>query len=179
MTPQRQLKVEVSIEMDDGSVGVYVGFRIQHNGARGPYKGGLRYHPEVDEDEVNALASLMSWKTAVVGIPYGGAKGGIQVDPRTLSLHELERLTRKFTDQIQVVIGPEVDIPAPDINTNGQTMAWIMDQYSKYHGYSPGVVTGKTIATAHDAISPVSGLRQRSRSMNVNGSSSENTNPTP
>jgi glutamate dehydrogenase (NAD(P)+) len=145
MTPQRQLKVEVAIERDDGSVGVFEGFRIQHNGARGPYKGGLRYHHDVDEDEVNALASLMSWKTAVVGIPYGGAKGGIQIDPRTLSPGELERVTRKFTDQIQVVIGPDVDIPAPDVNTDGQTMAWIMDQYSKSRGYSPGVVTGKPI----------------------------------
>jgi glutamate dehydrogenase (NAD(P)+) len=145
MTPQRSLKVEVAIERDDGSVAVFEGFRIQHNGARGPFKGGLRYHPEVDEGEFNALASLMSWKSAVVGIPHGGAKGGIQLDPRTLSLGELERVTRKFTDQIQVVIGPEVDIPAPDVNTDAQTMAWIMDQYSKSHGYSPGVVTGKPL----------------------------------
>jgi len=144
-TPQRQLKVEVAIERDDGSVGVFEGFRIQHNGARGPYKAGLRFHHDVDEDEMNALASLMSWKTAVVAIPFGGAKGGVQVDPRTLSLGELERVTRRFTDQIQVVIGPDVDIPAPDVNTDGQTMAWIMDQYSKYHGYSPGVVTGKPL----------------------------------
>jgi glutamate dehydrogenase (NAD(P)+) len=145
ISPNRQLKVEASIEMDDGSVGVFHGFRIQHNDARGPYKGGLRYHPEVDEDEVNALASLMSWKTAVVGIPFGGAKGGIQVDPRSLSAGELERLTRKFTDQIRVVIGPRTDIPAPDVNTGGQEMAWIMDQYSKFAGYSPGVVTGKPL----------------------------------
>ena len=145
VTPERQVKVEVAIEMDDGSLGVYEGFRVQHNDARGPYKGGLRFHHEVDQDEVNALASLMTWKTAVVGIPYGGAKGGIQVDPRGLSLAELERLTRKFTDKIEVVIGPQVDIPAPDVNTDGQTMAWIMDQYSKYHGYSPAVVTGKPI----------------------------------
>ncbi len=145
ITPDRQVKVEVALEMDDGSIGVYNGFRIQHNNARGPFKGGLRYHPEVDEDEVNALASLMTWKTAIVGVPFGGAKGGIQVDPRNLSLHELERLTRRLTDQIEVVIGPRVDIPAPDVNTDGQTMAWIMDQYSKYNGYSPGVVTGKPI----------------------------------
>ncbi len=144
-TPERQLQVAVPIERDDGSVAVYEGFRIQHNAARGPFKGGLRYHPEVDEGEVNALASLMSWKTAVVGIPYGGAKGGVQVDPRTLSPGEVERLTRKFTEEIQVVIGPTVDIPAPDVNTDAQTMAWIMDQYSKAHGYSPGVVTGKPI----------------------------------
>ncbi len=145
MTPTRQLKVAVAIEMDDGSVGVFEGFRVQHNAARGPFKGGLRFHQEADQGEVNALASLMTWKTAVVGIPYGGAKGGIRVDPRTLNPGELERMTRKFTDQIHDVIGPEVDIPAPDVNTDGQIMAWIMDQYSKYHGYSPGVVTGKPI----------------------------------
>ena len=145
MLPVRQLKVEVAIEMDDGSVGVYEGFRIQHNDARGPFKGGLRFHHEVDQDEVNALASLMTWKTAVVGIPYGGAKGGIQVDPRQLSIRELERLTRKFTDRVHNFIGPNLDIPAPDVNTGGEQMAWIMDQYSKFHGYSPGVVTGKPI----------------------------------
>jgi glutamate dehydrogenase (NAD(P)+) len=145
MTPMRQLQVSVPIERDDGSVGVYSGFRVQHNDARGPFKGGLRYHPEADEGEVNALANLMSWKTALVGIPYGGAKGGVQVDPRELSQGELERLTRKFTEEIQVVIGPTVDIPAPDMNTGAQTMAWIMDQYSKSNGYSPGVVTGKPL----------------------------------
>lgn len=145
LMPQRQLKVQISIEMDDGNVGVFEGFRVQHNDARGPFKGGLRFHPEVDEDEVNALASLMTWKTGVVGIPYGGAKGGIQVDPRTLGPRELEQLTRKFVDQIHSFIGPNIDIPAPDVNTGGQEMAWIMDQYSKFHGYSPGVVTGKPL----------------------------------
>lgn len=145
VTPARQTKVQVAIEMDDGSVGVFDGFRIQHNGARGAYKGGLRYHHAVDQDEVNALASLMTWKTALVGVPYGGAKGGIQIDPRELSQSELQRITRKFVDQVHLVIGPDVDIPAPDVNTDGQTMAWIMDQYSKYHGFSPGVVTGKPI----------------------------------
>jgi glutamate dehydrogenase (NAD(P)+) len=143
--PDREVKVEVAIEMDDGSVGVFNGFRIQHNGARGPFKGGLRYHPEVNQDEVTALASLMTWKTAVVGIPYGGAKGGIQIDPANFSRSELERLTRKFVDQIHMIIGPDDDIPAPDVNTNAQTMAWILDQYSKYHGFSPGVVTGKPV----------------------------------
>ena len=147
VTPVRQLKVQVPIEMDDGSVGVFEGFRIQHNEARGPFKGGLRYHPEVDEDEVNALASLMSWKTALVGVPFGGAKGGIQVDPRRLSENELQRLTRKFVDRIHTFIGPDVDIPAPDVNTDAQTMAWIMDQYSKFHGFSPAVVTGKPLET--------------------------------
>ena len=147
VTPVRQLKVQVPIEMDDGSVGVFEGFRVQHNEARGPFKGGLRYHPEVDEDEVNALASLMSWKTALVGVPFGGAKGGIQVDPRRLSENELQRLTRKFVDRIHSFIGPDVDIPAPDVNTDAQTMAWIMDQYSKFHGFSPAVVTGKPLET--------------------------------
>ncbi len=145
VSPTRQVTVPVAIEMDDGSVGVFDGYRIQHNSARGPYKGGLRYHPEVDQDEVNALASLMTWKTAVVGIPYGGAKGGIQVDPRKLTPGELQRLTRKFVDQIHMFIGPDTDIPAPDVNTDSQTMAWIMDEYSKFHGFSPGVVTGKPI----------------------------------
>ena len=145
VSPDRELKVEVAIERDDGSVGVYSGFRVQHNGARGPFKGGLRYHPEVDQDEVNALAALMTWKTAVVGIPYGGAKGGIQVDPRGLSEAELQRLTRKFVDQIHPFIGPDLDIPAPDVNTNAQTMAWIMDQYARLHGLSPAVVTGKPL----------------------------------
>jgi glutamate dehydrogenase (NAD(P)+) len=147
VTPARQLKVQVAIEMDDGSVGVFEGFRVQHNEARGPFKGGLRYHPEVDEDEVNALASLMSWKTALVGVPFGGAKGGIQLDPRRLSENELQRVTRKFVDRIHSFIGPDVDIPAPDVNTDAQTMAWIMDQYSKFHGFSPAVVTGKPLET--------------------------------
>lgn len=144
-TPVRQMKVAVSIERDDGSVAVFDGYRVQHNTARGPFKGGIRYHPQADQDEVNALASLMTWKTAVVGIPFGGAKGGIGVDPRTLSIGELQRLTRKFVDQIHFIIGPNVDIPAPDVNTNSQTMAWIADQYSKYHGFEPGVVTGKPL----------------------------------
>lgn len=144
-TPVRQMKVEVAIERDDGSVAVFDGYRVQHNSARGPFKGGIRYHPEADQDEVNALASLMTWKTAVVGIPFGGGKGGIGVDPNELSAGELQRLTRKFVDQIHFIIGPNVDIPAPDVNTNGQTMAWIADQYSKYHGFEPGVVTGKPL----------------------------------
>lgn len=145
VTPQRSVKVELAIERDDGQIDVFHGYRIQHNSARGPYKGGIRYHPEANEDEVNALASLMTWKTAVVGIPFGGAKGGIGVDPRKLSESELQRLTRKFVDQIQMIIGPNLDIPAPDVNTNPQTMAWIVDQYAKYHGYEPGVVTGKPV----------------------------------
>ena len=144
--PQRQMEVEVAIERDDGSIAVYRGYRIQHNAARGPYKGGIRYHPLADQDEVNALANLMTWKTAVVGIPFGGGKGGIKVDPRELSIGELQRLTRKFVDQIHFIIGPNVDIPAPDVNTNPQIMAWLMDTYSMNVGYSvPGVTTGKPI----------------------------------
>ncbi len=144
-TPAREVRVELNIRMDDGSIGTFIGFRVQHDDARGPFKGGLRYHHHVDAAEVNALASLMTWKTAVAGVPYGGAKGGIQVDARTLSEGEMQRLTRKFIDGIHDVIGATKDIPAPDVNTNGQVMAWIFDQYAKYHGYQPGVVTGKPV----------------------------------
>ncbi len=145
ITPKREVRVECTITLDDGSVGTYVGFRVQHDDARGPMKGGIRYHPAVDPDEVNALASLMSWKTAVVNLPYGGAKGGINCDPRQLSESELQRLTRAFVQGIHDLIGPDRDIPAPDMGTNARTMAWIVDEYSKFHGYSPGVVTGKPI----------------------------------
>ena len=144
-TPLREVKVQVSIELDSGEIRTFMGYRIQHDNSRGPMKGGLRYHPQVDQDEVVSLASLMTWKTAVVNLPYGGAKGGITCDPGQMSAKELERLTRKFVDQIQDVIGPTRDIPAPDVNTNPQVMAWIMDQYSKYHGHSPAVVTGKPL----------------------------------
>ncbi|MEZ0227159.1 MAG: Glu/Leu/Phe/Val dehydrogenase [Planctomycetota bacterium] len=120
-------------------------FRVQHNDARGPFKGGLRYHPTMDEDHAKALASLMTWKTAVVDIPYGGAKGGIDCDPKHLSSGELERVTRRFTQKIHEIIGPTIDIPAPDVNTNAQVMAWIMNEYSKFHGFSPAVVTGKPL----------------------------------
>jgi len=137
--------VTVPIELDNGDVAVFSGYRIQHNSARGPMKGGLRFHPSVDADDVRALASLMTWKTAVVNIPYGGAKGGVACDPVTLSAGELERLTRKFTQRIGSEIGPQRDIPAPDVNTNAQVMAWIMDEYSRMHGYSPAVVTGKPL----------------------------------
>ncbi|HVE87230.1 MAG TPA: Glu/Leu/Phe/Val dehydrogenase dimerization domain-containing protein [Myxococcales bacterium] len=144
-TPLREVKVQVSIELDSGEIRTFMGYRIQHDNSRGPMKGGLRYHPQVDQEEVVSLASLMTWKTAVVNLPYGGAKGGITCDPAQMSVKELERLTRKFVDQIQDVIGPTRDIPAPDVNTNPQVMAWIMDQYSKYHGHSPAVVTGKPL----------------------------------
>ncbi len=139
----RELRVEVPLVRDDGTLEVYNGYRVQHNNARGPYKGGLRYHPEVDAIEVTALASLMTWKTALVDVPFGGAKGGISVDPKKLSLREKERLTRRFVQGIDPVIGPNEDIPAPDVNTDAQTMAWFMDEYSRQHGYTPAIVTGK------------------------------------
>ena len=145
-TPRREVKVELNIRMDDGSIGTFVGFRVQHDDARGPFKGGLRYHHHFDAEEVGALASLMTWKTAIVGVPFGGGKGGIAVDARQLSEDETQRLTRKFIDGIHDFIGQTKDIPAPDVNTNGQVMAWIFDQYAKYHGYEPGVVTGKPVS---------------------------------
>ncbi len=145
-TPHREVRVELNIRMDDGTIGTFIGFRVQHDDARGPFKGGLRYHHHVDAMEVTALASLMTWKTAVAGVPFGGAKGGIQVDASKLSQAELQRLTRRFIDGIHDIIGATTDIPAPDVNTNGQVMAWIFDQYAKYHGYQPGVVTGKPLS---------------------------------
>ncbi|MCA8924893.1 MAG: glutamate dehydrogenase [Planctomycetes bacterium] len=143
--PQRSIKVEITVELDNGDLGTYTGYRVQHNRARGPGKGGLRYHPTMDEDHAIALAGLMTWKTAIVDIPYGGAKGGIDCDPRSLSPREVERITRKFVGEIHEVIGPTVDIPAPDVNTNAQIMAWIMNEYSRFHGFSPAVVTGKPV----------------------------------
>jgi glutamate dehydrogenase (NAD(P)+) len=144
-TPDRELRVELPIIMDNGKLNTFIGYRVQHNNARGPNKGGIRYHPDVDLDEVRALASLMTWKTAIVDIPFGGAKGGIAVDPKQLSIGELERLTRVFTQKIDCVIGPSEDIPAPDVNTNAQVMSWMMDQYSRRHGHTPAVVTGKPL----------------------------------
>jgi glutamate dehydrogenase (NAD(P)+) len=143
--PMRELKVELTVPLDSGDTATFVGFRIQHDNSRGPMKGGIRYHPNVDPDEVIALASLMTWKTAVVDLPYGGAKGGVTCDPRALSPGELQRLTRKLVDRMHEVIGPNLDIPAPDMGTNAQTMAWIVDQYSNYHGWAPAVVTGKPV----------------------------------
>lgn len=144
--PERELKVSVPVKMDDGSVRVFEGYRVQHSTSRGPCKGGIRYHQSVNEDEVKALAAWMSFKCAVVNIPYGGAKGGIKVDPSTLSKGELERLTRRYTAMILPIIGPEKDIPAPDVGTNAQVMDWIMDTYSMMNGYTiPGVVTGKDL----------------------------------
>jgi len=144
-TPEREVQVQIPIEMDDGQLATLIGYRVQHNKARGPYKGGLRYHHEVDLDEVRALAMLMTWKTAVVNLPFGGAKGGIAVDPRRLSRREKRAITHKFIDQIHDFIGPDKDIPAPDMGTTAEVMAWIMNQYSKYHGFSPGVVTSKPV----------------------------------
>jgi glutamate dehydrogenase (NAD(P)+) len=145
-TPFREVTVAVPVRMDSGKIHVYTGYRIQHNGARGPWKGGIRFHPEVDKDEVRALASLMTWKTALLDIPFGGAKGGVACDPMNMSMTELERLTRKFTARIAIVLGPQRDIPAPDMGTDGQVMAWLMDEYSSRRGYSPGVVTGKPVS---------------------------------
>jgi glutamate dehydrogenase (NAD(P)+) len=144
--PQRELSVNFPVKHDDGSIRVYSGYRVQHNITRGPAKGGLRYHPAVDIDEVRALAMWMTWKCALVNIPFGGAKGGVIVDPKQLSIHELERLTRRFAAEISVIIGPERDIPAPDMNTNPQVMAWFMDTISMHRGYTvPAVVTGKPL----------------------------------
>ncbi|MCA9176422.1 MAG: glutamate dehydrogenase [Planctomycetales bacterium] len=144
-TPEREVQVQVAIEMDDGSLRTFLGYRVQHDKSRGPMKGGLRYHPDVDLNEVRALASLMTWKTAVVNIPYGGAKGGIAVNPRLLSRKELERITRKFIDQIHDIIGPRDDIPAPDMGTHAEVMSWIRNQWEKYHGFNPACVTGKPV----------------------------------
>ena len=145
LTPIRVVKVEIVTEGDKGNLLHHMGYRVQHNKARGPMKGGLRFHPTMDEDHATALANLMTWKTAVVDVPFGGAKGGINCDPAKLSERELAGITRRFVEQVQDIIGPTTDIPAPDVNTNAKVMSWIMDEYSKYHGFSPGVVTGKPL----------------------------------
>ncbi len=145
--PQRELTVHFPVKRDDGSVEVFQGYRVQHNVARGPAKGGLRFHPKTDLDDVRALAMWMTWKAALVDVPFGGAKGGVTCDPRSMSPKELEALTRRFATELEGIIGPDSDIPAPDVGTNAQTMAWIMDTVSMHRGYSvPGVVTGKPIA---------------------------------
>jgi len=145
-TPYREVTVQIPVRLSDGRVHVYAGYRIQHNGARGPYKGGIRFHPEVDIDEVRALASLMTWKTAIAGVPYGGAKGGVNCPAGDLEASEVQKITRSFMDKIEKVLGPTRDIPAPDVNTNAQVMAWMMDEYGKLHGHTPAVVTGKPIS---------------------------------
>jgi glutamate dehydrogenase (NAD(P)+) len=144
--PFRSMTVEVPVRMDDGRREVFRGYRVQHNGARGPCKGGIRFHLEADEEEVVGLATTMTWKTALADIPFGGAKGGVQVDPRKLSPSELEAITRAFTRRISIILGPYRDIPAPDMGTNAQVMAWLLDEYSARAGYSPAVVTGKPVS---------------------------------
>ncbi len=145
-TPYRELVVQVPVRMDDGRLEMFHGFRVQHNAVRGPYKGGIRYHPEVDLNEVRSLAALMTWKTAVVDVPFGGGKGGVTCDPAALSRTELQALTRGFTQKIDMALGVYRDIVAPDAGTNAQVMAWIMDEYGKKHGYTPAIVTGKPVA---------------------------------
>jgi len=145
VTNKREVTVQVAFERDDGRIETVLGYRVQHDNARGPMKGGLRYHPAVDLDEVRALAALMTWKTAVVELPYGGAKGGIGIDPKTLTKREMERMTRSFVDQIHEIVGPDSDIPAPDMGTNHEVMAWFRNQWEKYHGFNPAVITGKPV----------------------------------
>ena len=143
--PDRELKVEIPFRRDNGEIDSVVGYRVQHNNTRGPFKGGIRYHHHVDIDEVRSLATLMTWKTALVDIPYGGGKGGIGINPSDYSKVELERISRKFFRAIDPIIGVNIDIPAPDVNTNAKVMSWFMDEYSQTHGYTPGIVTGKPL----------------------------------
>jgi glutamate dehydrogenase (NAD(P)+) len=145
LTPKREVQVQIPVELDSGRIETFIGYRVQHDDSRGPMKGGLRYHPEVDLDEVRSLATLMTWKTAVVDLPYGGAKGGIAIDPRSLSIKEIERITRRFVDGIHDIIGPDKDIPAPDMGTGAREMAWIRSQWEKYHGFNPACITGKPV----------------------------------
>jgi glutamate dehydrogenase (NAD(P)+) len=150
--PKREVTVRFPVKMDDGRVEVFTGYRVQHNLARGPAKGGIRFHPATDLDEVRALAMWMTWKSALVNVPFGGAKGGVAVDPSLLSTRELEGVTRRFATELQGIIGPDTDIPAPDMGTNAQTMAWIMDTISMHSGYTvPGVVTGKPVVLGGSA----------------------------
>ena len=144
-TPFREMKVEVPLYREDGSFTTFSGYRIQHNGARGPFKGGIRFSSLVDEQEVKALAETMTYKTALVDIPFGGGKGGVNVDPPQLTERELEHVTRRYISRIHLILGPNRDVPAPDMGTNAQTMAWIVDQYGRQHGYNPAVVTGKPL----------------------------------
>jgi glutamate dehydrogenase (NAD(P)+) len=144
--PYREVTVQIPVRLSDGKIHVFSGYRIQHNGARGPYKGGIRFHPEVDIDEVRALASLMTWKTAIAGVPYGGAKGGVNCPAHELEQSEVQKIARSFMDKVEKVLGPTRDIAAPDVNTNAQVMAWMMDEYGKLHGHTPAIVTGKPIA---------------------------------
>ena len=150
--PQREVVTRFPVKLDDGSVRVFTGYRVQHNTSRGPAKGGLRFHPPADLDDVRALAMWMTWKCALVDVPFGGAKGGVACDPRAMSPKELEALTRRFATELSPIVGPDVDIPAPDMGTNAQVMAWFMDTISMHRGYSmPGVVTGKPLAIGGSA----------------------------
>jgi len=144
-TPMRSVKVDLVIDDDEGRLQHYQGFRVQHNNARGPMKGGLRFHPSMDEDHAAALANLMTWKTAIADVPFGGAKGGVNCDPSKMSERELHNVTTRYVEMTKEIIGPTIDIPAPDVNTNAKVMGWIMDEYSKYAGFSPAVVTGKPL----------------------------------
>ena len=144
-TPFREMKVEVPLYRDDGTFTTFTGYRVQHNGARGPFKGGIRFSSLVDVQEVRALAETMTYKTALVDVPFGGGKGGVNVDPPTLTQRELEHVTRRYVSRIHLILGPNRDVPAPDMGTNAQTMAWIVDQYGRQHGYNPAVVTGKPL----------------------------------
>jgi glutamate dehydrogenase (NAD(P)+) len=144
-TPRREVAVQVRVPMDDGSLRVYPGWRVQYNGARGPFKGGLRFHPNASLDEFRCFAALMTWKTALLDVPFGGGKGGVKVEPKELSIGELERLSRNFFSAIEMVVGPYRDVPAPDVNTGPREMAWMYDEYSKIHGDSPAVITGKPV----------------------------------
>ena len=146
LSSYREVQVQIPVKQSDGRIHVYSGYRVQHNGARGPYKGGIRFHPDVDLDEIRALASLMTWKTAVAGIPFGGAKGGVNCPADELERAEVEEITRSFISKIDKVLGPTRDIPAPDVNSNAQVMAWMMDEYGKLHGHTPAIVTGKPIS---------------------------------
>lgn len=143
--PYRELKVEVPIRMDNGELRVFNGYRVQHSGARGPAKGGIRFHPSVEINEIRSLAEAMTWKTALANVPFGGGKGGVDCDPSQMSKAEIERVTRKFISRIHNLLGPYRDVPAPDVNTNQQVMAWILDEYSSRHGYTPACVTGKPV----------------------------------
>ncbi len=145
-SPYREVTVQVPVKLSDGKIHCFSGYRVQHNGARGPYKGGIRFHPDVDIDEVRALAELMSWKTAIADVPFGGAKGGVNVDPADLTSDELQRVARSFIDKIDKLLGPDRDIPAPDVGTNAQVMAWFMDEYGRRHGHTPSIVTGKPLS---------------------------------
>ncbi len=144
--PYREVRVQIPVKMADGHTELFHGYRIQHNGARGPYKGGIRFHPEVDIDEVRALASMMTWKTAVAGVPFGGAKGGVNAPADQMERSEVQQIARSFMSKIEKLLGPNRDIPAPDVNTNAQVMAWMMDEYGRLNGHTPAIVTGKPIA---------------------------------